>query len=337
MRSLKDAIQNWYDNDKLAIARVIKTWGSSPRPIGSSLILDQDLNMAGSVSGGCVEGAVIKEAKKLFEHGGGKLLNYGVTDEDAWSVGLSCGGRISVFLQIMNKNEFRNSLFDNILNNKACAWVSKIEDTNDVFQYLVTGGDEDEIDDEIKTVTEQAVQALNQRKSISVEQEKDQFFVHNLSRKAQMLIIGSAHITSDLVHLANYYDFETIVIDPRSSFSDKTQYVDPPHEIITAYPSEVLHNYTLDQYTYAIILSHDPKIDDNALHILLQKEVAYIGALGSKKTHAKRVERLKKAGYSEELIKKIAAPIGLNIKAKSPREIALSIMGQVIETKNKFL
>jgi xanthine dehydrogenase accessory factor len=151
-----------------------------------------------------------------------------------------------------------------------------------------------------------------------------------------MLIIGAAHITADLIHLSNYYGFESIVIDPREAFADKTSFDDPPSKIIKAYPSEVLEQFKLDQSTYAVILSHDPKIDDNALHILLKENVAYIGALGSKKTHAKRMERLKEAGFSESDIKRIHAPIGLSINAKTPREIALSIMGQIIEVKNQF-
>jgi xanthine dehydrogenase accessory factor len=337
MRSLKETISKWKDNENLVVARVINTWGSSPRPVGSALIIDEELNMAGSVSGGCVEGAVLKEAKLLFNSSGSKLLSYGVTDEDAWSVGLSCGGKISVFIQLLKKDAFRDDLFDNILNNIACVWISKIEDAEEAVQFLYSEGNMDGQKNLDSSLMELAKEAMSKRISTTMEHESAKFFFHNLSRKAQMLIIGSAHITADLVHLGKYYDFETIVIDPRSTFASRTQYFDDPDDIITAYPSEVLSNYSMDQYTYAIILSHDPKIDDNALQILLNENVAYIGALGSRKTHAKRIERLKASGLSDEQIGKIAAPIGLNIKAKSPREIALSIMGQIIETKNKFL
>ena len=149
-----------------------------------------------------------------------------------------------------------------------------------------------------------------------------------------MLIIGAAHITADLVDLANTFGFESIVIDPRGTFASKTQFQTPPDVIFEKYPSEVIPDYTLDAYTYAVILSHDPKIDDNALHLLLKSHVAYIGALGSKKTHAKRIARLREAGFSDTQIDRIQAPIGLNINAKTPREIALSIMAQIIGVMN---
>ena len=152
-----------------------------------------------------------------------------------------------------------------------------------------------------------------------------------------MIIIGAAHITVDLVQLANMYGFETIVIDPRGIFSNKTQFTLPPDKIFEQYPSEVLGNYQLDAYTYAVVLSHDPKIDDNALHILLRSKVGYIGALGSRKTQAKRVARLQEAGFSEEEIGKIHSPVGVSINAKTPKEIALSIMAEVIQVKNEYL
>ena len=117
----------------------------------------------------------------------------------------------------------------------------------------------------------------------------------------------------------------------------KTQFPFPPDQLIEKYPSEVLLDLTLDAYSYAVILSHDPKIDDNALHILLKSDIAYIGALGSRKTQAKRVARLQGAGFSDEEIGRIHAPVGVDIKAKTPSEIALSVMGEIIKVKNEFL
>jgi xanthine/CO dehydrogenase XdhC/CoxF family maturation factor len=173
------------------------------------------------------------------------------------------------------------------------------------------------------------------RRHALYEESGKQFFIQVMPRRSQMLIIGAAHITVDLVDFAKAFDFETIVIDPRGAFANKTQFQTEPDAIIEKYPSEVIPDYTLDTYTYAVILSHDPKIDDNALHLLLKSEVAYIGALGSKKTHAKRVARLREAGFSDEQIDRIHAPIGENINAKKPREIALSIIAQIISVQNK--
>jgi xanthine dehydrogenase accessory factor len=152
-----------------------------------------------------------------------------------------------------------------------------------------------------------------------------------------MIIIGAAHITADLVQLAHQFDFETIVIDPRGTFAKNTSFVVKPDQIYERYPSEVLNDFQLDPYTYAVILSHDPKIDDDALQILLRKKVAYIGALGSKKNHEKRSQRLLEKGFTNEDIARIDAPIGVDIHAKGAKEIAFSIMGAVIKAKNLFL
>ncbi len=336
MIEFKGHFSSWINED-IVIARVVKTWGSSPRPVGSTLVIDQELNMYGSVSGGCVEGAVLKEAKKLFSSKGGKMLGYGVTDEDAWSVGLSCGGRISVYIQKLADHEFKKALFGALEKNEGVSWYTVMDDTLEVIQSLVM---ENEVKAGAVLPEDQLAEiesAIGERNHRVLESENEPpIFIHLFPRKDQMLIIGAAHITADLIHLANYYGFESIVIDPREAFADKTSFDDPPSKIIKSYPSEVLENYKLDQSTYAVILSHDPKIDDNALQILLKANVAYIGALGSKKTHAKRIARLEEAGFSSSEIKRIHAPIGLSINAKTPREIALSIMGQIIEVKNQF-
>ena len=150
------------------------------------------------------------------------------------------------------------------------------------------------------------------------------------------MIVGAAHITADLVELGHFFGFRTIVIDPRGAFAQKTQFQVPPDQLIEAYPSEVLEGFPLDAYTFCAVLSHDPKIDDNALEILLPSDVAYIGALGSRKTHAKRVQRLTERGISDELINRIQSPIGVDIHAKSAREIALSVMGAIVAVKNEY-
>jgi xanthine dehydrogenase accessory factor len=152
-----------------------------------------------------------------------------------------------------------------------------------------------------------------------------------------MILIGSAHITVEMVELAKKFGFETIVIDPRDTFAKKTSYDVAPDQLFVKWPQEVLNDLKLDYSTYAVILSHDPKIDDEALKILLKSDVRYIGALGSKRTHAKRVERLKGYGFSEEEIHTIHAPIGVPINALLPKEIALSVMAEVINTKNTAL
>jgi len=342
MKDLLKKIQEWKSiNKNFAIATVIKTWGSSPRPIGSSMIISEDMEMAGSVSGGCVEGAVVKSALPLIKNGEGKQLSFGVTNDEAWEVGLSCGGKMDVYVQPFlgaNENEklIWQKLEDCFENNQGCVLMTRLE--NGKSQHALILPDGNTVGKNVNTLLEnEGLRAFQERKNQVVEVEGVQYFAQVFPRRSQMLIIGAAHITVDLVQLAKMYDFHTIVIDPRGIFTNKTQFTLQPDFIFEKYPSEILYKFKLDPYTYAIVLSHDPKIDDNALEILLRSDVGYIGALGSKKTHAKRVARLSEKGFSEKELEKIHSPIGMDIKAKTPKEIALSIMGEVIKVKNEFL
>lgn len=331
-----ETLQEWIKSgQKVAIARVIKTWGSSPRPIGSVMYVNESGQMLGSVSGGCVEGDVVKAADKAIKERQSLLLEFGVSDEEAWTAGLSCGGKIEVFVQPMNfeKGSVWSGLLDRQEENSPAILISQLEDerTNSLLSDTgFLGGAE--VYQELINMAEEAYQ---QRANRVVSYDGKSFFIHIFPRKSVLLMIGAAHITVDLVTLANLYGFETVVIDPRGYFTRKTTFQNPPSQLLEAYPSEVLGDFTLDAYTYSAILSHDPKIDDNALELLLPSNVAYIGALGSKKTHAKRIKRLREKGFSEEQIERIQAPIGLNINARTAREIALSIMGQIIEVQNR--
>jgi xanthine dehydrogenase accessory factor len=176
----------------------------------------------------------------------------------------------------------------------------------------------------------------NKRTHGTVTEGDVEYFVQIFPPRSKIVIIGAAHITADLIKLASQFDFETIVIDPRKSFAKNTTFPVAPDMIFENYPSEVLDKIAIDPYTYCVILSHDPKIDDDALKILLRSNAAYIGALGSKKNHEKRTERLLSHGFAPDVIGRIDAPIGLNIQAKGAKEIALSILGAIIKAKNEF-
>jgi xanthine dehydrogenase accessory factor len=330
-------------NQPFALATVIRTWGSSPRPIGSALAVSTNMDMLGSVSGGCVEGAVMKEALKIMENGVPDKLKFGVSDEEAWAVGLSCGGAIHVWVEpfpAFSKDAKEviawEALQLALSNNKGVVLIRNMSaDTN---KHTVLQADGSIVGHTLSESVQKAAQtAYKERKSQVIELEEGNFFLQVFPRKQQLLIVGAAHITADLVRLGNMYDFETIVIDPRGIFANKTQFPHPPNQLHRKWPEEILHNYDLDAYAYAVLLTHDPKIDDQALHILLKSDVGYIGALGSRRTHAKRVKRLTEAGFCEEQIHKIHGPIGVDINAKRPKEIALSIMGEIIRIQNEHL
>lgn len=338
MKEFIEVLNKWRSNNlKVAIARVIKTWGSSPRPVGSIMLVSDEGKMAGSVSGGCVEGAVVKKSMEIFDGTKSEKLAYGVSDEEAWSVGLSCGGSIQVFAQEMDGSPVWSRLLDFSERNESSVLVTSIEDggcTNSLYNVEC----EEVVGNDLSAELLKEVRATyQQRNHRTVEMSDMSYFIQVFPRKPLLLVIGAAHITVDLVSLGNQFGFETIVIDPRGYFAQNIEFTDPPSKIIEEYPSEVLSDFPLDAYTFCAILSHDPKIDDNALEVLLPSDVAYIGALGSRKTHEKRANRLMEKGVSQESIDRIYAPIGESLNARTAQEIALSIMGQIIKVKNEHL
>lgn len=343
MKEHLEQIGNWTSAGKqFAIATVTHTWGSSPRPVGSTMLISSDEEISGSVSGGCVEGAVVEEALKIIQTGGIKELSFGVSDADAWDVGLTCGGQVTIWLErcpAFSESAGEKATWDTFIealgNGEPCVHITKsMNEIPDHFLFFPhkqhSGVSVD------SPIYRAALEAYNRRKNELLEQGEEKVFIKVYPPKSRLLIIGASHVAAHLIDLTGKYDMEAIVIDPRDLFAGKMQFNRKPDSIHADYPSAVLGNYPLDAYSYAVILSHDPKIDDNALHVLLRSQIAYIGALGSRRTHAKRSERLRAAGFKDEEIERIHAPVGVDIHAKTPAEIALSIMAQIVAEKNKY-
>ncbi len=344
MQDIFGEIKSWIDDGKpFALATVINTWGSSPRGVGAAMAVTKDQEVVGSVSGGCIEGAVIEEAQKVLESGGARQLNFGVSDDTAWSVGLTCGGKVSLLVEkhfAFSTDRYEREIWKGLKNaiegNQPAILLTRLEShsSSHLLAYpdgSITG-DWGHLNEE---VIPQALRAYEQRKNQVATINQQDIFVQIFPRKDRMLIIGAAHISIPLVKFAKEFDFEVTIIDPRKVFATPERFPTPPEHLFTEWPEEVLPQLQPDEDTYAVLLTHDPKIDDVALHHFLKSDVAYIGALGSRKTHAKRCERLKEAGFSEEIIARIRGPAGLDIHAQTPAEIALSIMAQVIETKRR--
>ena len=181
----------------------------------------------------------------------------------------------------------------------------------------------------------EAKEAYAQRRNGVVELAGEAVFVQVLARRDKLIVVGAGHIATHLVPFAQALDFAVTVIDPRRVFADAARFRVPPDEVVDLWAGEALAGRVLDDGSYEVLLTHDPKIDDEALGVLLGpgSAVRYIGALGSRKTHARRAERLQGEGFSEEAIEKIKGPVGLDIGAKSPAEIALSIMAEVVAVR----
>ena len=289
---------------KVALATVISTWGSAPRPVGGQMAIDSNGKIIGSVSGGCIEGAVINEGINSINDGKLRIKDYGISNDMAWEVGLACGGELKILIQPLNlEDKIVYSIVENIKNR---------EPTKLIINCL-TGSRH--IDNSI----------INQISSYDKIKEE---FIHVIDPKPRLFIVGAVHIAQALISLAKTADFEIILIDPRDHFATKDRF--PNCNIINEWPDTALSNFILDKATHLVTLTHDPKIDDPALIYTLKKDIGYIGSLGSKKTHNKRCERLIDIGFCQSDLSKIHGPIGLNIKAKTPAEIAISIMAEII-------
>lgn len=344
MRDIFETISHWVSGNKpFALATVIRTWGSSPRGVGSMMAVSGESEVAGSVSGGCIEGAVIEEALKALHSGVPRRLSFGVSDETAWSMGLSCGGKIEVFVEKhlaftgeAMERRIWHSLEQALRRNDPAILLTHLgAEKSRHLLFFPDGSQVGDWGDMNRAAGEQALQNYRARRSEALQIEAEPVFVQVFPRKDRLIVIGAGHICIPLLKFARELDFETIVIDPRKTFAAVERFPEPPDQLFCSWPDEVLSRIELNGDTRAVLLTHDPKIDDPALHILLKSEVAYVGALGSRKTHEKRCQRLEEAGFSVETIARIRGPVGLDIGAAAPAEIALSIMAEIVQIKNR--
>ncbi|MEY8882789.1 XdhC family protein [Donghicola sp. XS_ASV15] len=302
----------WYrDGRGAALATVVETWGSAPRRTGSMLAISGNGEMAGSVSGGCVEGAVVLEALDAIGDGQPRLLEYGIADDDAFAVGLACGGTIRVLVQPVGDALPVEVLEALVAKRTAREQVALVTD-------LEIGGP--------KLVVDRYADRF--RLDRSGVGEDGRTFVAVQNPPLELIIVGAVYIAQALVPMARIAGFDAVVVDPRESFASAARF--PETRIINEWPDEAIGQVGIHARTALVVLAHDPKLDDPALLRAVDSKAFYIGALGSKRTHAKRVERLRAAGVSAEDIARIDAPVGMDIGASGPAEIAVSILAQLV-------
>jgi len=315
LNNMPELALEWYRAGKGAVlASVVETWGSAPRPVGSQLVVSGAGEMEGSVSGGCVEGAVVIEAMDAVQTGEAKMLEFGVSDDEAFAVGLACGGRIRVLLEPVGAALPEPLLADLVAARAARRPVAYITDT-DHGKSRLAGPDESHL-------------AERFAKDHSGMEGSEYIAIHN--PPLRMIVVGAVHIAQALLPMARMAGYDPILVDPRPAFGSEARF--EGQKIIEDWPDEALAAIGLDTRTAVVTLTHDPKLDDPAIHAALGSDVFYLGCLGSKRTHAKRVARLREAGVAQERIDKIHAPVGLDIGGRGPGEIAVSIMAQITQT-----
>ena len=284
--------------EPMAIATVVSTWGSAPRPKGSHMIVHADGRFEGSVSGGCVESDILATAADVIAGAPFQVKHYGVEDAAAWDVGLPCGGQIAVMVQPVSATGFDPELFD------------RIADARDHGKALTVMTD------------------LQTGHSDARPVETGEVFANRYDPPRRLLIVGAVQIAQALAGLAREMGIETVVIDPRARFLTDERF--PGTTLDDRWPDEAVAAYRPGPATAVVTLSHDTKIDDPALIAALASNAAYVGALGSRKSHAARRIRLAAAGVAEDRIDIIDAPVGIDIGAIGPSEIALSIAAAMI-------
>ncbi|MDX1438116.1 MAG: XdhC family protein, partial [Anaerolineales bacterium] len=332
MNDILPDLNRWNSEGRaIAIATVVNTWGSAPRAAGAKMGMTADSEISGSVSGGCIEGAVVEAGLTVIKSGRPQRLHFGVADETAWEVGLACGGEIDVFVQPLGGDIYaalRRSIEQEQLISRAVIVDSPPELLGaEVVVYpdgttvgdLPPGLHERVVDKAIQELREDPSRPHAKRyvESIPSSSDEVEILVEVYPPPPALIIVGGVHMSIILVSLANSLGFRTVVIDPRRAFGSAARF-DHADALYQTWPQEAFEEIQINESTAITMLTHDPKIDDPALHVALESPAFYIGALGSGKTQKKRHERLLQAGFEAEKINRIQGPIGLPLGGRNP-------------------
>ncbi|MGE5072113.1 MAG: XdhC family protein [Anaerolineae bacterium] len=340
MRELLPQLTRWHaDRRSMALATVVQTWGSAPRRIGSNMVITDHGEVAGSVSGGCVENAVVESALDAINTDRAQLLHFDVSDASAWRVGLACGGSIDIFVRPLGSAVF-NSLRDAWLDGRTTISATLIRGPQERVgeQILIRNAAlvDGQLDQEWKrSALALASEAVIQGTSRCVRlSQSEEVFLEVIAPPPTLIAVGGVHIAVALLSLAKMLDYRTVMIDPRQAWGNAQRFPDVD-ELMRSWPDDALRQVPLDRSSAVVTLTHDPKLDDPALKVALTSPAFYVGALGSKSTQLARRERLLGAGLAPSQLDRLHAPVGLDIGAQTPEEIALAIMAQIVQSYRK--
>jgi xanthine dehydrogenase accessory factor len=306
------------------------------------MVVSSNGKVAGSVSGGCVEGAVLEAGLQVIQDGEPKSLHFGVTDANAWEVGLACGGEIDVFLRPLNGKALER-------------WQAVKRYRGEFCYVLITGGPRGLVGEErillgsgewvgghleksweepVKKKAQELIggrtSGITRIRAPETEPETLTCFFNVKEPRPTLVAVGGVHIAIPLMFFGELLNFRTVVVDPRKMFANRERFPEVDH-LLQSWPEEAFQEITVDSYTAVAMLTHDPKIDDPALKMALNSEAFYVGALGSKKTQEERRKRLLEAGISQKSLDRLHAPIGLDLGGRAPEEIALAVMAEIVQ------
>jgi len=331
MNDIVETVAQWQRaGERLALATVINVDGSAPRDEGAKMVISESGLVAGSVSGGCVESAVAEEAMTVMQTGTPKIVRYGINRNMMWDVGLACGGAIDVFIEPLETPLPTQS-------HKAFAVCTIVRGPHDVGRKIVVDaqgaveGDLGNLQVQAMAI-ERAIELINTGQSKTVQTGAYEIFIDANIPQPRAILVGAVHIAVALCEMAARAGFAVTVIDPRSSLCNPERFPRAA-SLIVDWPHDALPTIVFDENTYVAVLTHDDKFDDPTLLAVLPSAARYVGAIGSKKTQSLRRTRLLDAGVPAHAVERMRGPIGLDIGAQSPEEIAVAILAEMIAAK----
>ncbi len=331
MNDVLPDLQKWIDRgDRIALATVVAVKKSAPRPPGAKMAVNEDGEIIGAVSGGCVEGAVVEIADQVLRGGEPQLIHFGIADEEAWDVGLPCGGEIEVWVQ-----EYAPGRFTEIASAGGRAAEvtllegdgagSKVLFEEDGTQSGTLGSPE--LDGQARRSAEELLWA-------ETSELQGPLFVDVIAPAPRLIMFGAVPIAAALCTLSRAAGWRPFVVDPRTRFATQERFPDA-EQVFAAWPDDAFAQLGgIDPATSIVVLTHDPKLDDAALLIALRSQARFVGAMGSRRAQESRRERLLAAGMDESELARLAAPVGLDLGAVSAEETALSILAEVVATRH---
>jgi xanthine dehydrogenase accessory factor len=317
---------------KVALATVARTWGSSPRQAGSKLAVNDAAEFVGSVSGGCIEGAVIQEALEVMAAGASRMLEFGVSDETAWEVGLACGGRVEVFVEAVAPDGgggvARGVLEALIDARSAHRQVVLVTPLDGGAHALVPAAPPAGQDGEDAALAAAIAQVARRDQAEVVDVAGGPRLLEPQLAPLRLIIVGAVHVAQPLAEMAGLAGFAVTIVDPRRAFATAARF--PAQALVVRWPDVAINELAPDARTAVVTLTHDPKLDDPGLAAALASPAFYVGCLGSSKTHAARRVRLGNAGLAAATLDRLRGPVGLRIGARTPPEIAVSILAEIV-------
>ena len=326
MREIAADLSRWLAaGECVVLATVVQAEGSSPRPLGSRLALTASGRMAGSVSGGCVEGAIYEEAQAVFAGSPPKRLRYAVVDETGWEVGLACGGSIEVYIEPLADAHRR--LLDALVADETVALATPL---GGGAHLLARPDGALEGDPALASM----LTALFPGPAAELRAlPQGQVFLEVFAPLPTLVIVGAVHAAVPLTDFAQRVGFRVQIVDPRGTFATRERFP-TADELTPAWPQDALRAEELGSQHFVVVLSHDPKFDLPALTIALRSRAAYIGLIGARTTQAGRRRALREAGFSQADLARIHGPVGLDLGGREPAEIALAVLAEVVAVRH---